>query len=69
MAIYCRCCGVSNFRPSRFRLEALDLSRLLVLHLPVRCLTCDERSYVFLPQFLKLRSAGKPLHPEHRNVA
>jgi hypothetical protein len=56
MELCCRFCGLSDFRISRFRFRALDLSRLLLLHLPVRCVNCDQRAFIFVPQFLKLRN-------------
>jgi hypothetical protein len=59
MSHFCRSCGLSNFRTSRFRLP--DLSKMILLHLPVRCLNCDERSYAFLPQFLKVRTERREL--------
>jgi hypothetical protein len=65
MALYCCFCGLSKFRTSRFRFQVLDLSRVLLLRLPVRCLNCDERSYAPLWQILKLRSARRARHREH----
>lgn len=67
MATYCRTCGLSNFRTSRLR--ASDLSRLLLLRLPVRCLNCDERAFTSLNQFLKVRRARKARHRAHRTPA
>ncbi|MGD0800824.1 MAG: hypothetical protein ABR906_05870 [Terracidiphilus sp.] len=62
MATYCRTCGLSNFRTSRFRVS--DLSQLFILRLPVRCLNCDERAFTSVMQFIKLRSARKARHRE-----
>jgi hypothetical protein len=62
MTIYCRSCGLSNFRTSRFRFRPSDLSQLLLLRLPVRCLTCDERTYTSLSQFLKVKKARRERH-------
>jgi len=67
MTAYCRFCGVSNFRTSRFRLGS-DLSRLLILRLPVRCRVCDERTSLFLPQFLKMRNEHRTRHAENRGT-
>ena len=55
MTLYCRSCGLSNFRAAHFRFRLSDLARLLILRLPVRCLTCEERTYTSLKQFIKLR--------------
>lgn len=68
MTIYCRSCGVSNFRTSRFRFRPSDLSRLLLLRLPVRCLTCDERTYASLPQFLKVKKARRERHRQKQGA-
>ena len=68
MARYCRFCGLSNLRTARFRFQASDLLRLLLLRLPVRCLNCDERGFASLRQFLKLRKARKARHKEHRGT-
>jgi hypothetical protein len=43
----CFACGSSRFRLSRFRLS--DFPRLLALQYPVRCVSCQERSYAPLP--------------------
>ena len=56
MALYCRYCGVSNFSTSRLRLQTSDLTRLLRLQFPVRCLTCRQRAFTPLSQFLELRN-------------
>jgi hypothetical protein len=68
MAIYCRFCGLSNFRTSHLRFRTFDLSRLLVLRLPVRCLACDERAFTSLSQFLKVRDASRARHRENRGT-
>ncbi len=65
MAAYCRTCGLSDFRSSRFRFQMRDLSRLLFLRLPVRCVNCDERAYTSLRHFLKLRRERKARHSKH----
>jgi DNA-directed RNA polymerase subunit RPC12/RpoP len=57
MSISCRDCGLSDFRPSRFRKE--DVPRLLLFQLPVRCTTCQSRAFVPLPEFLALKRARK----------
>lgn len=59
MALYCRTCGISNFRISHFRFRSKDLLRLLLLRLPVRCLNCEERAFASLSQFLKVRDERK----------
>lgn len=66
MAVYCRLCGLSNFRTSRFR--SSDLFQLPFLRLPVRCLNCDERAYVSVSQFLKLRQVRKARHRERHGT-
>jgi hypothetical protein len=67
MALYCRSCGLSNFRASHLRFRSSDLSRLLLLRMPVRCLTCEERTYTSLKQFLKLRKErGESQEEGHR---
>lgn len=53
MSILCRNCGSSDFRTSRFRKS--DLSRLFLFQLPVRCRSCQERAFVFVQSFLKVR--------------
>ncbi len=68
MAIYCRICGFSSFRTSRFRFHPSDLSQLLFLRLPVRCTNCDERAFTSLKQFLEVRRSRKALHHEHHNT-
>jgi hypothetical protein len=62
MAIYCRNCGLSSFRISHFRFRAPDLSQLFLLRFPVRCRICHERTFVSLPQYLKLRREHKTRH-------
>ncbi len=64
MELYCRLCGFLDFRISRFRFHAPDLSRLLLLHLPVRCVSCDQRAFLFFPHFLKLRNERRMRHKE-----
>ena len=54
MAILCWQCRLTSFRPSILRFS--DIPRLLFLRFPVRCTICRERTHVFLPEFLKLRS-------------
>jgi hypothetical protein len=56
MALYCRSCGLANFRISHFRFWTSDLSHLLVLQMPVRCTNCEQRTYTSLSHFLKLRA-------------
>jgi hypothetical protein len=57
MSIYCRHCGLSDFRPSKFR--SADIGRLIVLQLPVRCTTCKGREFVSLTEFFKLKRAHR----------
>jgi hypothetical protein len=64
MVVYCRFCGLENFRPSHLRFRASDLRRLLTLRLPVRCLTCEERTFAPLPYYLKLRDKLRKRLPE-----
>jgi len=49
----CVACGSSRLRLSRFRLS--DLPRLLAFQYPVRCVSCQERSYASLPRVIELR--------------
>jgi hypothetical protein len=65
MTIHCRVCGFSKFRTSRFRLKIPDLTHLLLLRLPVRCLNCDERSFTSLKKYLGVRHERKERHREH----
>jgi hypothetical protein len=37
-----------------------------VLRMPIRCLNCRERAFASLPQFLRLREAGKTSPRETR---
>jgi len=53
MLKYCHHCGSSDFRTSRFR--SADLPQLVLFKLPVRCTVCRERTFVFLPEFFRLR--------------
>lgn len=70
MALYCRFCGTEKFRPSHFRFRLSELRRLLVLYFPVRCLTCDERSFAPLHHYLKLRNEYKMRqHQQPRGAA
>ena len=68
MAMFCRVCGFSNFRTSRFRFHAPDLAQLFLLRLPVRCINCDERVFISLGQFLSVRRARKERHREHHST-
>jgi C4-type Zn-finger protein len=40
----CPSCGTARYRTSHFRLS--DIPYLLVMQLPVRCSSCQERSHV-----------------------
>jgi hypothetical protein len=68
MTPFCRLCGFSNFRTSRFRFQKSDLGHLLLLRLPLRCINCDERSFTSLAQFLSVRRARKALHKEQSSA-
>jgi hypothetical protein len=50
----CRICGKSTVRISHFRL--LDVLRLILLQLPVRCHTCRRRYYVSISQANVIRN-------------
>lgn len=50
---YCDHCGASEFRASHFR--TADFSQLMIFKLPVRCTSCRERAFAFLPEFFRLR--------------
>jgi len=67
MAIYCCVCGFLKFRTSRFCFRSSDLSQLLLMRLPVRCLNCGERTFTSVSQFLKLRRMRKARHREHQH--
>lgn len=69
MAIFCRLCGYSNFRTSRFRFQMLDLAHLLLLRLPVRCLNCDERAFTYFKNYLAVRRARKERHRVHHSTS
>jgi hypothetical protein len=62
MAIFCRLCGYSNFRPSRFLFKLPDLAQLLLLRLPVRCLNCDERAFTFFKNYFAVRRSRRERH-------
>jgi hypothetical protein len=68
MALHCRNCGSSNFHISRFRFRSTDLSQLLLLRLPVRCMSCDERAFASFSQFLKVRDERKARRRESRRA-
>jgi hypothetical protein len=55
--VRCGWCGSANLRTSRFQLT--DLRRLLLLHYPVRCRSCRERSYRFLFLLWRLPKAAR----------
>ena len=59
MELFCRICGSSEFRSSRFRFRPAYLLRLIFLRFPVRCLNCHERAFTFLSQYLILRRAQR----------
>jgi hypothetical protein len=69
MAVYCRFCGLEKFRPSLVRFRSTDLFRLLLLQHPVRCLNCEERTYLPLHRFLKLRSQFRFRPDQHSDIA
>jgi len=56
-AVRCSWCGSTSLRASRFQLP--DLRQLLLLQYPVRCRTCRDRSYRFLPLLWKLPKAAR----------
>ena len=64
MAIYCCVCGFLKFRTSRLR--SSDLSQLLLMRLPVRCLNCGERNFMSVSQFLTLLRMRKARHRERQ---
>jgi hypothetical protein len=55
MLEHCDYCGASDFRASHFR--SADLPQLILFKLAVRCTTCHERSFVFVPEYFRLRRA------------
>jgi hypothetical protein len=68
MAIYCRVCGFSSFRTSRFHFQISDLLHLLLLCLPVRCSNCDERAFTSIKQFLDVRRSRKAHRRINKNI-
>lgn len=50
-------------RASRFR--SSDLLNLLLLQLPVRCLSCNQRDHLQMSVALEIRRAGKIRQREH----
>jgi predicted RNA-binding Zn-ribbon protein involved in translation (DUF1610 family) len=52
----CPLCGGATFRRSRLTWQ--DLSRLLLLEIPIRCQDCGERASVVLPKALHALSAS-----------
>lgn len=58
----CRLCGSSQFRLSRLRLT--DISNLISLHYPVRCLQCNQRGTASLFWVLgHVRKRGNAAQP------
>jgi hypothetical protein len=53
MEMNCGACGSTRFRVSRFRV--LDVPRLLILKYPVRCLSCQERTYASVSWVLEYK--------------
>jgi len=53
MEKHCDICGSTRFRISRFRIS--DVPRLFILHYPVRCLSCQERSYASMSWIMEYR--------------
>ncbi|MGP8184818.1 MAG: hypothetical protein ACLQKY_02015 [Terracidiphilus sp.] len=50
------------------RIQAIDLPELLVLQIPVRCCSCDERFSVSLYRAWKLGLIGRPAQkPEEQD--
>jgi hypothetical protein len=60
----CRLCGSNRFHISRLR--APDLSQLIFLHYPVRCLNCYKRVFVNFFTALLIRYASKRRQAEVR---
>jgi len=53
---HCPLCGGATFRRSRLTWQ--DLSRLLLLEIPIRCQDCGERASVVLPKAIRAISAS-----------
>jgi hypothetical protein len=53
----CPHCDSSKMRTSRFRFG--DVSRFLLLRMPVRCRNCQERSYTSISKAMHLRRDAK----------
>lgn len=65
MSRYCRHCGMNDFRPSRF--QSSDFWQLLRLHLPLRCRTCHERTYVPMSEYRALQRSQHYAQPVGRH--
>lgn len=69
MTIYCRVCGSPKFRTSRFRFRSSEIAQLLLMRLPVRCLSCRERAFTSVLQFLRLRRMQEVRRRERQNCS
>ena len=49
----CGACGSGRFRVSRFRFS--DLPKLFAFQYPIRCMTCQERTYASVPWVVEHR--------------
>jgi hypothetical protein len=63
----CRYCLSRHIRFSRLHL--FDIPALLVLRIPVRCRSCQERAYVGILKGLKLAFTKKRVHRSSREKA
>ncbi|MDE3105241.1 MAG: hypothetical protein KGK08_08715 [Acidobacteriota bacterium] len=62
VAIRCTHCAAQDFRRSRLRID--DLSRILRMQYPVRCLYCSHRQFVSFT----LAALSVPSHIRQRNA-
>lgn len=64
--ITCQFCSGQEFRRSKRRTD--DISQLLLLSFPVRCIRCGERQYVsFAVAAVSLSSSKRQPRPVHSN--
>jgi hypothetical protein len=63
----CRLCASIDFRRSRLRRK--DITRLLLLQLPVRCRVCSDRRYAGVRRALLVQKADKIRRAQKRHDA
>jgi hypothetical protein len=63
----CSLCASIDFRRSRLRRK--DITRLLLLQLPVRCRICSDRTYAGVRTALIVQKADKVRHAQKQHDA